>query len=199
MPGTDRPAPGLRERKRIKTLATIQAEALRLFRSNGYEATTVVEIAEAAGVSESTFFRYFPTKEDVVLLDDLDPVFIDALRSQPDDLEPLEAVRRAMTDLFAQLTDTERAQQRERIGLILSVPELRARMLDQLFQGMNLIAGLIAERRHATHVDRADNTIAGAIIGAGIAALLTLESEPDADLADLMDTALALLQQGFDA
>lgn len=197
MSGSDRAAPGLRERKRIKTLATIQAEALRLFRLNGYDTTTITEIADAAEVSESTFFRYFPTKEDVVLLDDLDPFFIDSLRGQPPELTTLEAIRRAMSALFAQLTDAERAQQRERIALILTVPELRARMLDQLFQGTTLIANLIAEREHTTPTDHTARALAGAIIGAGVTALLALDSDPDADLAELMDHTLVRLQNGF--
>ena len=63
------PADGLRERKKAKTRAAIQQHALRLFQVKGYTATTVEEIAEAAEVSPSTFFRYFPTKEDIILYD----------------------------------------------------------------------------------------------------------------------------------
>ncbi len=199
MPRNDRPGLGLRERKRIKTLVTIQAEALRLFRLNGYETTTIVEIAAAAEVSESTFFRYFPTKEDVVLLDDLDPIFIEALRDQPRDLTTIEAIRRAMSALFAELSDTERARQHERIALILTVPELRARMFDRLFQGTALIAGLVAEREQTSPDALAARALAGAIIGAGVAAILNLESDPDADLAEAMDRTLLHLQRGFGA
>ena len=86
---------GLRERKKARTRATIQQEALRLFREQGYAATTVDEIAAAAEVSQSTCFRYFPTKEDVVMYDALDALMIAAFRAQPPQLSPLAALRGA--------------------------------------------------------------------------------------------------------
>jgi AcrR family transcriptional regulator len=70
----------LRERKKVKTRAAIQQHALRLVREQRYEATTVEQIADAAEVSPSTFFRYFPTKKAVALYDDPDPLFM--LRSR---------------------------------------------------------------------------------------------------------------------
>ena len=73
--------PGLRERKKAKTRAAIQTQALRLIAEQGYEATTVEQIAEAAEISPSTFFRYFPTKEDVVVEDDYDPLLVVAFGS----------------------------------------------------------------------------------------------------------------------
>ena len=85
-------APGLRERKKARTRIAIQRQAIRLFLDQGYAGTTVEQIA-AAGVSPSTFFRYFPTKEDVVVGDDYDRLMLDAFRAQPRELTPVRAVR----------------------------------------------------------------------------------------------------------
>src|SRR5712692_1098848 len=65
---------GLRERKKLKTREAIQREAMRLFQKHGYEETTIEQIAAGAEISPSTFFNYFPTKEDVVLYDAYDPM-----------------------------------------------------------------------------------------------------------------------------
>jgi AcrR family transcriptional regulator len=77
------PPLGLRERKKARTRAAIQEQALHLFAAQGYAATTVRQIADAAEVSESTFFRYFPTKEDVVMHDRFDRSRPFAVRSPP--------------------------------------------------------------------------------------------------------------------
>src|SRR6266852_6004588 len=124
------PRPGLRERKKARTRAAIREHALRLFREQGYAATTVDQIAEAAEVSPSTFFRYFPTKEDVVLYDDIDPLLIAAFEAQPTDLTPIQALRGAMRAVFTSVSAEEMARQWERGRLILSVPELRMRFWD---------------------------------------------------------------------
>src|SRR5579863_10577394 len=94
-------ASGLRERKKARTRASLREHALRLFREQGYQATTVEQIAAAAEVSPSTFFRYYPTKEDVVLQDDMDTRMIEALERQPAGLGPVTAVRAATREVFA--------------------------------------------------------------------------------------------------
>src|SRR6478672_10941023 len=118
--------PGLRERKKARTRLTIRSEAFRLFGEQGYAETTIEQIAEAAEVSPSTFFRYFPTKEQLVLADDLDPLMIDAIRAQPHDIPPLTAFRNATAQVFGNLPAAELAFEQERQALLYHVPELRA-------------------------------------------------------------------------
>jgi AcrR family transcriptional regulator len=137
---------GLRERKKLRTRAAIQAQALRLFRDQGYDATTVAEIAEAADVSSTTFFRYFPTKEAVVVYDAVDPYLIEAFRAQPADLSPLAALRNATHAIFGALSADELAGELERARLVIAVPALRAAMLDDVLRTSRVFAELLAER-----------------------------------------------------
>src|SRR6478672_9799334 len=98
---------GLRDRKKIQTQAAIRREAMRLIEENGYASTTVEQIAEAAEVSPSTFFRYFPSKEMVLMANDLDLVTIEALAQQPRDMPSLKAFRRALEVTMAALSEDE--------------------------------------------------------------------------------------------
>src|SRR5260370_33715714 len=98
MPNTITPvALGLRERKKLKTKEAIQREALRLFQAQGYAETTIEQIAAAAEISPSTFFNYFPTKEDVVLFDRYDPMIFSMLSSLPRG-QPLVTVLSGLLD-----------------------------------------------------------------------------------------------------
>lgn len=191
------PLVGLRERKKAKTRAAIREHALRLIREQGYAATTVEQIADAAEVSPSTFFRYFPTKEDAILYDPYDPLIIEAFRAQPPDLSPLEAMRGAIGGMFAALPPEELERMGELISLILSVPELRARMLDELTRTVGMAAELVAERAGRPADDFAARTFAGAVVGTMMAVLVAVAEDPEADLVALMDDALARLEAGL--
>ena len=191
------PATGLRERKKAKTRAAIQHEALRLFRKQGYEATTVEQIAEVVEISPSTFFRYFPAKEDLVLTDEYDPLIIGAFRAQPAELSPIQAVRGALRAVFAGLTDEELADMRERAELVFAVPELRAGMLDQFAQTIRQVTDLAAERLGRPADDFGVCTLAGAFLGVLISAELYWVDHPGSDLVTLLDGALAHLESGL--
>ncbi|KPM56124.1 TetR family transcriptional regulator [Frankia sp. R43] len=194
---TDRATPGLRERKKARTRAAIQTHALRLFREQGYQATTIEQIIDAADVSETTFFRYFPTKEHVVLQDDLDPLIIEAFQNQPPELSPVQAIRAAVRHQFDALTPEQRQAVRERTSLIVGEPALRAAMLDQISQAMLLLAEAIAQRTGRPKDALAVRAIAGSAVGAMLATLPALADDPHADLPALVDEALGYLETGL--
>lgn len=185
---------GLRERKKIKTRAAIQHEALRLFRLQGYDETTVEQIAEAAEVSPSTLFRYFRSKEDLVLTDDYDPLIIEACRTQPAEFGPVEAVRRGLGAVFASMDEHELADMRDRADLALAVPDLRAAMLDQFVQVIRQLTDVVAERTGRPSDDFAVATLAGAILGVMISVEFYWVEHPDTDLVALIDEGLANLE-----
>ena len=191
------PETGLRQRKKAKTRAAIQAQALRLFREHGYAGTTVEQIADAAEVSQSTFFRYFPTKEDVVLHDRFDPALIEAFHAQPAELTPTQALRGAMRAVFSELPAAELEQERQRAELIFSVPELRARALAQLTDTLQMACGMIAERVGRSPDDFAVRTFTGAVMGVALAAVLVAAEQPEGDYLALMDQGLAHLETGL--
>jgi len=188
---------GLRERKKARTRAAIQSHALRLFREQGYDATTVQQIIEEVEVSASTFFRYFPTKADVVLSDEFDPVIVAAFRDQPRELSVIQALRAAFARAFAQISDDDRAVQEDRMLLVLSVPELRAAMLDQFASAMGLLAEIIAERTGRSPTDVSIRTFAGAVVGAAMAAMFAIADDPSSDVAETIDQSMACLEDGL--
>ena len=188
---------GLRERKKARTHEAIQQAALDLFRKQGYEATTIEQIAEAAEVSPSTFFRYFPSKEDVVLHDALDPLLFAAFAEQPPELTPLQALRATMADVFGALTPEQMALELERQELITSVPELRARTLDDLATTFGGFADALAARTGRSPTDLAVRAFAGAVLGAGLAVWLNA-SEGERASGSFMqdfDAAMAFLDE----
>ena len=193
----DRPRPGLRERKKARTRAAIQESALRLFREKGYEATTVDEIAEAAEVSPSTFFRYFPTKEDVVMYDEMDPLIFEAFARQPASLSTIAALRATMREVFGHASSEELAKQDDRAALIFSVPELRMKMLDELMRVMQVFAEVIAKRMGKRADDFAVQALVGAVVGVGIAAWFSTGGTLASNYVSMMDEAFGQLEAGF--
>jgi AcrR family transcriptional regulator len=195
-PATDRPA-GLRERKKARTRAAIREHALRLFREQGYYATTVEQIAEAAEVSPSTFFRYFPTKEDVVLQDDIDVLGMETFQSLPAEMSPIAAFRAAAAQMITTLTPEELDRFRETTKLTMTVPEVRARALDEFARTIEQIAAAVALRTGRSPDDFAVRNLAGAVVGVIMSATMPWEEMPTTDMFERIDTALANLEAGF--
>jgi AcrR family transcriptional regulator len=190
--------PGLRELKKARTRQEIQRQALLLFQRQGYAATTVEQIAAAAEVSPSTFFRYFPTKEDVVLYDDYDPEFMAAMLRQPPELSPLAALRAALREVFSGISEEQRGLEYERGRLINTEPALRAHSLTATLGSLELLTGAIAERVGRDPADFEVRNFVGAVFGAMFATwhLAGRDDEPG-DLLETIDAALAHLEAGL--
>jgi AcrR family transcriptional regulator len=185
---------GLRERKKARTRESIRDHAFRLFREQGYGATTVEQIAEAAEVSPSTFFRYFPNKEDVALTDDLDPLLLESFRAQPPELSQVAAIRAAIRSVLAETPPEVLERDRERQAVVFATPELRARTLDAAVAMVRMLAEVIAERTGRKPDDLEVLALAGAVIGAAIAAFAASADDPDAELFERVDETLRALE-----
>ena len=129
------PEPDWRQRKKAETRDRIRGCALRLFLEQGYDATTVEQIAAAAGVSHMTFFRYFPAKEDVVLSDSYDPMIARLLGQTPADWPLLKRIRAALLEGLAQVYETDRDTLLEQTPATWPLPRrIRAALLSGLQQ-----------------------------------------------------------------
>jgi AcrR family transcriptional regulator len=188
---------GLRERKKLRTRAAIQKEALRLFLKKGFEETTIEEIAEAVEISPSTFFNYFPSKEAVVFQDDLDPLILAELDAQPPNVSVITALRSAMKKVIGRASAENDGFVRERLQLITRTPELRAAMLNQFAELIDEIAAPIARRVGKNPKDFAVRNMAGALLGVLIAAYFATAENPKADFLQEMDKAMAHLEKGL--
>ena len=187
---------GLRERKKQKTREAIQRAALRLFQKQGYEETTVEEIAAVAEISPSTFFNYFPTKEDVVLYDMYDPIAIDMIVSAPLQ-EPLNAMTRRILEALSQLMDTDKEMILSRAQLVMGVPELRNRMLDELDRTHALFTNALAQRTGRSAVDFELRVTTRILVGAIYEAVIEwMRTNGRENLASLAQRALDIMEHG---
>ncbi|MFF7095787.1 TetR family transcriptional regulator [Streptomyces rubradiris] len=186
--------PGLRERKKAKTRRLLQQEALRLFVAQGYDHTTVEQICDAADVSPSTFFRYFPTKEDVVLMDDPGPL--------PEEPEPADAadpakppaddaVRDTLHDLLARRVGPDPDTTLARLRLAARVRPLRARLWQHQEAQVTHTAALLA-RRAGRDADAYEIRLGAAVLVAVTTETLMYWAERDGepDLTALFARAL---------
>ncbi|MEV6150523.1 TetR family transcriptional regulator [Nonomuraea sp. NPDC052129] len=191
---SDSEQPGLRERKKAGTRAAIQRHALRLFREQGYDATSVEQIAQAADVSHRTVFRYFPTKEALVTLDDYDTLIAEAYAAQPLELGPVPALRNAFRAVFTDLTDADVTAKRERQALVLSVPSLWAASLANITRTKQTLTELVAARLDRPQHDDRVRAVAGAVFGILLSVWLDWAKNPELDAPAALDSALAHLE-----
>jgi AcrR family transcriptional regulator len=184
------PEPDWRQRKKNATRDRIRAGALRLFGEQGYDATTVEQIAAAAGVSHMTFFRYFPTKEDVALSDGYDPLIAGLLEQTPAGWPLTERIRAALLQGLRQLYDADRDILFAQNKLIVSTPALRERLWASQMDTQQLILqalGTSQDNPHPSFQDRV--TVAACLAAATTAILAWVENNGTPELPGLIDQA----------
>jgi AcrR family transcriptional regulator len=137
---------GLRERKRLRAMRRIQTVALEQFEEHGFDKVTIEHIAEHCEVSPSTVYRYFGTKEMLVIWDEYDPVALQAIMAELDDHHPLEAVRRVIDTMMMTAFEQDEERIRRRMRLAFTYPSIEAASTLQAYEMARLIAQLLAER-----------------------------------------------------
>jgi AcrR family transcriptional regulator len=146
------PTAGRRERKKQRTRAALIDAAFRLFQEKGFEATTVEEIADEVDVSSRTFFRYFSSKEDVVLTfqEEQFATMAAALVSRPPSEPVMTALRNAAVQVLRACEDGDYGFDPERFGCLQQMmetsPTVFGRSLEHGHKKQAEITRIIAER-----------------------------------------------------
>jgi TetR/AcrR family transcriptional regulator, regulator of mycofactocin system len=172
--------------------------AFALFTARGFDATTVDEIAAAAGIGRRTFFRYFPSKNDIpwgAFEHELDRMRI-RLKACPPEVPLADAIRVALID-FNRVAPAQVPLHRRRMELILRVPTLLAHSTLRFTAWRDVVAEFVAERTGRRQDDLAPQAIAHAVLGVAIAAYEHWLDDPDSDLGTLLDDAMRQLSGAF--
>ncbi|MEU7558450.1 TetR family transcriptional regulator [Streptomyces eurythermus] len=199
---TSRPAETLAQRKRQLVADELTQAALGLLARGGFDAVTVDEIAAAAGVSKRTFFRYFASKEDVVVqfLTGLGAAMREELASRPASEPPSTALRHTVwRSIDACAGQTERTLRV--VQLILGTPALLARFLERQAQWREELAAVVAER---LGLDPATELYPRLAAGMALTAFHTVlqqwsESDGTKDPAALTDGCFTVIAPALDA
>ncbi|WP_406440007.1 TetR/AcrR family transcriptional regulator [Streptomyces sp. NBC_00631] len=192
------PQPGLRERKKIKTREAIRAATYALVEEQGWDATTIEQIAERAEVSPSTVFRYFPTKEDIVLTDEYDLLIMEELRSRPADEPWPESLRLVMHRAIRMGVKDDPVVSRLRTRLMVEVPSVRSRMMESMSSTGRLLCQAIGERTGRAPDSLEVRVYAMSFIGGLMeVSMFWAENEHEGDFEALVDRALDVIEHGL--
>ncbi|SHI01823.1 transcriptional regulator, TetR family [Streptomyces sp. 3214.6] len=194
----DRPHLGLRERKKIKTREAIRTATYALIREQGYDATTIDQIADRAEVSPSTVFRYFPTKEDIVLTDEWDPILVAELRARPADEPWPESVRYVMMRAARMGITDDLEVARLRTRVMAQVPAVRSRMMESMSVTGRMFSIAIGERIGLDPDSLEVRVYMMSLMGGLMqASLYWAENDHRDDFEVLLDRALNVLEHGL--
>ena len=144
---------GLRERKRLAAMLRIQAVALAMFESRGFDEVTVEEIADASDVSPSSVYRYFGTKEQILLWDEydleMDAWLLHAVQAEV----PLDGLRTVILGALDAITAEDLVTVQRRVALVMTTPSLEQAATAVTYQMAELVGRVLAERLGRPEVD----------------------------------------------
>jgi mycofactocin system transcriptional regulator len=187
-------------RRPATSAAELEHVALRMFTEQGFEETTVDDIAREAGIGRRTFFRYFASKNDLAWgnFDAHLEVMRRALAAAPADEPVLAVLRQAILD-FNTYPAAEGAWLRRRMTLILGTPALQAHSTLRFESWRTVVAEFVAQRVNEPVGALLPQAVAAANLGVAVTAYEQWLREEDADLVAILDEALSLLGTGFAA
>ena len=189
---------GLRERKKLKTRRAIRAAAFRRFAEQGYEATTIDQIAGDADISPSTFFRYFPTKEDLVIRDDYDPLLESALRARPANESLVESIRHAMMEPLREIIAVDHDDMLTRMRILIDNPVVNARNQAEMHRTRDMLLNVFCERNGRSPEDLELRVQIAAFLAATFETILYwAQRDGQDDIVTLLEQALDAVAKGF--
>lgn len=185
-------------RRHVTSRAELERTAFALFEANGFDETTVDDIAAAAGIGRRTFFRYFPSKNDIPWgAFDLELQRMRVrLKALPRHIPLMDAIRLALVD-FNYVPPDQVALHRRRMELILRVPTLFAHSALRFTDWRQVIAEFAADRTGRRGDELAPQTIAHAVLGVALAAYEHWLDDPSADIGALLEDAMRQLGAAF--
>jgi AcrR family transcriptional regulator len=196
---------GLRERKKLRTREVLADAAFELFQRQGFETTTIDEIAEQVELSPRTFFRHFASKEDVALtlMERQFAAIYDALAARPADEPVVTALRHATVEMMNACEAGMAGFDRERFScaqkLIADNPSIRGRALELAATRVDELAAHVAKRMGVDPATDPRPTLVAAVATTAVqtAVVAWRELEPETPASVLADRALALLEEGI--
>ncbi|MFA9432336.1 TetR family transcriptional regulator [Egicoccus sp. AB-alg2] len=191
---------GLRERKRLAAMRRIQEVAIDLFEVDGYDAVTIERIAAQAEVSPSSVYRYFGSKEGVLLWDEYDPVGLQQAAQRMADEPPLDAIREVFRTLVVEAVERDAEHLQRRVRLTMREPAVKAASVLQTHQLGDQIAAMLAAARGGEVDDLEIQVFAHALVGALLGAIEHwYASDFTTSLPDALDLVFARFETGFPA
>lgn len=188
----------LRERKRLAAMRRVQTVALDRFEREGFDAVTIEQIAAEAEVSPSSVYRYFGTKEMLVIWDEYDPAALAAIVAELDRYPPLEAVRRVVEATVVQAFTDDRERILRRLRLAYRHPSIEAASALQTYEMAGLIAGILAQKLDRPPHDLQVQVFAHAFVGGLLGALRHWYlSEFTTPFEQVIEAPLAALERGI--